>query len=316
MLLREKYKITNKKLKLNNIFFLSKKINIEMGKDRIIFIPKGGRHIDLIYGYTFDTVKERYDYDEIIELQSDDMGLEKHPEFPKKLKYSICYNNKLVTLPTLPIGLLKLYCSCNRLRSLPKLPETLKVLNCAKNKLKTLPKLPKSLKRLECDNNYLVALPELPKSLKHLDCSFNDLTELPELPKGLELLDCNVNYLVVLPELSNNLTVLHCSNNKLKSLPELPRRLKELFCGNNNLKSLPDSFINCKNLISLLLHNLELELTIQQINYLAVIERNKYLSNYQNLIFNKTIYDNNQSVHDSGIQKCIYDNIQILMRDE
>ena len=179
-------------------------------------------------------------------------------------------------------------------------------LNCFDNKLTSLPELPKSLKVLYCFSNKLTNLPELPKGLEVLKCFNNKLTKLPELPKSLETLSCHHNKLTNLPELPKSLKELDCSNNKLKVLPELPNTLKELICYSNKITSLPKSLIDCRNIIHITYSDNEIELTIQQMNYL----------NRGNNYSRKIIYDDRQNVHNSGIQKCIYNNIQILMEDE
>ena len=119
---------------------------------------------------------------------------------------------------------------------------------------------------------------------------------------------CSYNKLISLPELPESLNELDCSYNIIKSLPELPKGVKGINCNFNNLKNLPKSLIHCRNLSYIWYYGNEIELTIQQMNFLNKIKNKGYSTN--------TIYDDIQNVHNSGIQKCIYDNIQVLMSDE
>jgi len=83
-------------------------------------------------------------------------------------------------------GVTHLDCYDNQLMSLPSLPSTLKILQCGNNQLTSLPPLPASLKKLYCYNNRLTSLPPLPASLEILYCWNNQLTEYPDLPWGLK----------------------------------------------------------------------------------------------------------------------------------
>jgi Leucine-rich repeat (LRR) protein len=154
------------------------------------------------------------------------------------LLYLYCNNNKLTSLPTLPVNLSWLFCTNNQLTSLPNLPNNLSLLYCNFNQLTGLPILPSAMQRLVCDNNKLTALPTLPDRLAELHCTHNLLTSLPDLT-NLYKLYCNNNQLTNLTAFSNHLLFLDCSYNQLTRLPELPVYLNELYCSNNKITNLP-----------------------------------------------------------------------------
>jgi Leucine-rich repeat (LRR) protein len=119
----------------------------------------------------------------------------------------------LSELPPLPKNVIKLDCSENKLTSLPELPLVME-LNCSDNKLKTLPDLPR-VRVLNCILNKLTTLPELP-SIRELHCSYNNLTTLPELPSVTEL-HCDDNKITSLPDLPL-ITKISCEHNPLPSI--------------------------------------------------------------------------------------------------
>ena len=240
----------------------------------------------------YESSDDKYEYNSFKEI------------FKKQLYYNI-FKRCLRIKPYNDIVLLD--CSSNNLTKLPELPKRLETLYCDYNKLTELPELPKSLIILSYSHNNLKVLPDLPKSLNYLCCSNNNLTVLPELPESLEELICSYNKLINLSELPKGLKELFCGYNQLIELPELPKSLEYLDCMYCNLTSFPKSLIECKNLCGICYQGNEIELTIQQMNYLNRLRNNRYSK--------KTIYDDGQNVHNSGIQKCIYDNIQILMND-
>lgn len=95
----------------------------------------------------------------------------KLPPLPPTLKELYCYGNELLELPELHEGLEVLNCIINRITILP----TLKCLECSDNRLSTLPELPINLKILKCDRNRLKKLPILPEGLEILLCYGNSL---------------------------------------------------------------------------------------------------------------------------------------------
>ena len=163
-----------------------------------------------------------------------------------------CFDNQLVTLPTLPSNLKYLLCDNNQLISLPVLPTTLLTLWCRGNQLTALPVLPSSLEKLSCDENRLTILPSLPANLIEFDCYDNQLSALPALPPKLESIDCGSNRLTTLPALPASLITLWCFNNRLSVLPALPMSLRRLICSYNQLTSLDVTglqfdYLDCDN---------------------------------------------------------------------
>ncbi len=119
--------------------------------------------------------------------------------------------------------------------------DNLDTLICYGNELLTLPSLPGGIVYLDCNQNQLATLPALPDSLIYLDCYHNQLTTLPALPGNLTTLLCWNNQLSSLPALPGSLTWLECFNNQLGSVPELPDSLYRFYCyGNPNLYCLPE----------------------------------------------------------------------------
>lgn len=163
--------------------------------------------------------------------------------------------------------------------------------------------------KLDCSNNNLMYIPEFNflKSLKVLDCSNNNLISINNLQlPSLKELYCFNNNLTTLPKLPLSLEKLYCYNNNLDSLPNINLEyLQELNCGNNNLTSLPDSLIEWRNLKEIYLYDNEIEYTTQQINFINLITRVK------NTI---DIYKNKQNVHNSYLKKCLFENINKLMK--
>lgn len=201
-------------------------------------------------------------------------------------------------------------------KSLTELPEwieecsSLEELYCANNKLTFLPpNLPDSIEILDCSDNHITNLPiSLPSSLKELNCSDNKLTCLPlSLPDSLTELNCNDNKLTTLTlTLPNSLQILYCSYNQLTSLPStLPSSLQVLFCANNKLTSLPLTIIQNRNLTAFCYSGNPIE------NIHPIIVR--FLDR---LITLKSIYEDQESVHNHTIQESIRKSIFNVLSDD
>jgi len=89
------------------------------------------------------------------------------PKLPSNLRLLNCSSNNLTEFPQ-------------------ELPNNLNDFMCFNNKLVYLPSLPKSLRLLNCFHNLLVELPELPDNLKNLTCDYNKLSVLPDFPELFE----------------------------------------------------------------------------------------------------------------------------------
>lgn len=199
-----------------------------------------------------------------------------------------------------------IYIRLTKITGLPRLPKSLEILTCHNNYLNFLPELKnlKKLKVINCDLNNLTILPELNDNLESLSCEDNKLIKLPKLSKNLKILYCDNNKLKNLPTLPDNLEIITCCENDLVELPRLPKNLEILHCTNNKLKKLPDNLIELRNLQQIHFLGNEIELSIQQINFINRINNKVSIG----------IYSNSQNVHDSHIQKCLYDNIKKLMK--
>ncbi|NLU25264.1 MAG: LPXTG cell wall anchor domain-containing protein [Clostridiales bacterium] len=183
------------------------------------------------------------------------------------LRYLVCSDNQLTSLPALPSGnqLWGLDCNDNQLTALPDLTGStgLLYLECEGNRLTTLPDLSacQELQKLYCDGNQLTSLPNLTgfTKLKQLGVSGNPLTNAADdlatkIPTSLDILDCSNLGLTSLDTVLlrlTKLTRLYCSDNQLTSLPD-SSIMEALDCSNNQLTSLPMlgdtlGYLDCRN---------------------------------------------------------------------
>jgi Leucine-rich repeat (LRR) protein len=222
--------------------------------------------------------------------------------------------NQITSLPS-EIGKLvnleELDVSSNQITSLP--PEigklvNLEILDVSRNQLTSLPsdigKLV-NLEKLFVFGNQITTLPsEIGKlvNLKELDVSRNRLTSLPsDIGKLINLKKLWVfeNQLTSLPSTIwklVNLEKLYVSSNQLTSLPsEIGKlvNLKELDVSRNRLTSLPSEIGFLRNLEYLGYSNNPIEYIPPQVQRLL----DRLLNNGQE------VYQDKQSVHNSGIQK-------------
>jgi Leucine-rich repeat (LRR) protein len=222
--------------------------------------------------------------------------------------------NQITSLPSeigKLVNLKELDVSSNQITSLP--PEigklvNLKELSVFNNQLTSLPsdigKLV-NLKELDVSRNRLTSLPSaIGKlvNLKELSVFNNQLTSLPsEIGKlvNLKELDVSGNQLTSLPSTIwklVNLEKLYVSSNQLTSLPsEIGKliNLEEIDVYNNQLTSLPSEIGFLRNLIYLGYSNNPIEYIPPQVQRLL----NRLRNNGQE------VYQDKQSVHNSGIQK-------------
>ena len=229
------------------------------------------------------------------------------------LKFFLCWGNKInriykINLPKL----LEWNCSNNELLSIPNdmICPMLEILNLDYNLLQMLPhniSFP-NLIHFTCSHNILKELPNmnLPK-LKELFFSYNRLISLPENMNYpfLEELYCNNNWLVSLPNI--NLPVLrylNCSNNQLISLPEqmtLPK-LESLYCSHNQLTTLPICILQFNELFIINYENNNIiDIPLQITRFINRISNNSIQKLY--------IYNDEENVHNTTIQKAFVDSI-------
>ena len=260
--------------------------------------------------------------------------------FPNLTKLN-CSSNKLTSLTGLKkcIRLRRLNCSNNRLTSLMGIEncDQLLEIDCYHNKLTSLMGIKNCtlLQRLDCSYNKLTSLTGIEKctQLQGLFCNNNQLTSLTGIEKCTQLqgLFCNSNQLTSLIEIENytHLCVLNCNNNQLISLAGIENctQLQEFNCSHNKL-TLLTGIENCTQLREFNCYNNQLT-HISQIVYLRRLEYLNYSNNplaIQNIQVqrfldriqtnrNSSVYDDNQNVHNSTIQKTVCESIQNLLKD-
>lgn len=219
-------------------------------------------------------------------------------------------------------------CAFQCLYQLPTLPDTCIKINVQRNRIRYIESLPKNLEYINCSYGYLEFFPFYQNmlNLRHLDISHNLLKAMPSLPPNLEYLRCDDNPIGRLPQtLPTNLQHLFCNTCQLRELPtEIPQTLISLDIRHNNITHLPRSILNCQNLT---------ELTYEY-NPRIIVDEDvlEWIDNVFHNIHNNgnngnnigtatgqakpTLYDDGQNVHDTKIQKDIYENIQKLLKDK
>lgn len=127
-------------------------------------------------------------------------------------------NSRLIALPVLSAGLLKLNFNSNNVDMMPMLPTSLNELQCANNLLTSVtpPNVPNTVAKLICSGNTgLISFASLPTSLVYLDSSNCGLTTLPALPAGLVEMYISGNVIDDIPALPANILNLDVSDNSL-----------------------------------------------------------------------------------------------------
>ncbi len=170
-------------------------------------------------------------------------------------------------------------------------------------------------------------------NLQIFGCSFNKITSLEPLSNCINLteLNCNHNKLMSLEPLSNciNLNMLNCEHNDIISLEPLSMciNLNILYCSDNHITSLAP-LSNCINIdIIFCIRN-----QITSLEPLIYLRRLSYLDYHGNPIeiptiqiqrmlnriktnCNSCIYDDDQNVHDTEIQRTVSESVQSLLKD-
>ncbi len=252
-----------------------------------------------------------------------------------------CWNNQLNSIEPLSncVNLRKLYCSHNEITSIEPLSNCLNLqsLKCWNNQLISLEPLSKcvNLQLLYCWNNQITSLEPLSKcvNLQILYCGDNQITSLEPLSNcvNLQILCCGDNQITSLEPLSNcvNLQVLYCCINQITSLEPLSNcvNLQVLSCWNNQITSL-EPLSNCVNLQVLYCRNNQLT-SLEPLIYLRRLNDINYVGNpieiptmqIQRMLNridtnrNSSIYNDNQNVHDTEIQRTICESVQSLLKD-
>ncbi len=263
------------------------------------------RILDCFHGI----LKEIPEYLKLVSLNCAHNQITKIGKLPK-IKRLICWDNLLEKFSNRQFLYLEdLECSENQLESLPNMPN-LVTLHCSFNNLDYIHSTSK-LMILDCSyNERITKLPSF-NNLKSLKCQECSLTEIPYLP-SLEILDCNHNQITRLSHLTK-LKKLNCSGNLLTNLPDLPE-INELNFSYNEISTLPDLHLY-RHLDVLIYHhnpiNFEtLEPRIREVLDLFQANQNHDEDDDLNEI---RIYDDNQNVHDSNINKSIIESVKKLM---
>jgi Leucine-rich repeat (LRR) protein len=175
------------------------------------------------------------------------------PTLPSSLKELSCFNNQLTSL-NLPSGLTSLYCYDNPIANLPNpLPSGLQVLNCVRSLYTRLPTLPSTMTRLILSPAIITCLPN---NVAGMQVYNNALAAIPTPPVcGFEIPDVNfaaairlqcVSCITPFPDRfllppAANLTNLNVSGKNIADLTgiEAFTSLLSLNCFNNRLVTLP-----------------------------------------------------------------------------
>ena len=143
-----------------------------------------------------------------------------------------------------------------------------------------------------------------------INCSNNWLKSLPDYMNfpNLQTFNCYNNQLKLIPDYMNfpNLQIFNCQNNKLTSLPDYMNfpNLQIFNCHNNQLTSLPICILNFRNLRRFSYDNNRIELSLQMA---------RFIDRITNLSINKlNIYTDTQNAHNSTIQLCVRDSINLI----
>ncbi len=230
-----------------------------------------------------------------------------------------CENNQITSLEPLSncVNLEKLYCWNNQITSLEPLSScvNLQTLYCDNNQITSLDPLSNcvNLQILTCWQNQITSLEPLSNcvNLNNLYCYYNKITSLEPLSNCVNLYElyCGNNQITSLEPLSNciNLKELSCSSNQITTLEPLSNcvNLKKLSCLSNQITSL-DPLIYLRRLKNIDYHNNPIEIpTIQIQRMLNRINTNR----------DSSIYNDNQNVHDTEIQRTVCDSVQSLLKD-
>jgi len=223
------------------------------------------------------------------------------------LRYLYFSHNKLESIPEGLTALQKLDLSHNKLKSISfEGLTTLTYLNLSDNQLTSFPEdltNLQELQELQISNNKLRSLLESfgnLVSLKILNISGNKLLSLPESFEGL-----------------TTLTYLNLHNNKLKSTSSKSflrsignfTTLTYLDFSDNELKSLPVSLVRLHNLETLGVSNNPIEYTSPALlRFIEGLERRRRVGS-------GTVYNDAQSVHNSSIQKSVYDSLDRVLSE-
>lgn len=224
-------------------------------------------------------------------------------------------NNKLLKEIPNMTNLINLNLGFNNIKNLPnKISELTKLtrLHVINNKIKDLPKKITQLTNLtslDLSKNQ-IKFKQLKKikyftNLQELYLSYNQLKKIPnEIYNltNLKMLNLSNNQINKIDDnytFPTGLLFLSISNNNIINIPNNIKYLTNLHCLDlsfNQITSIPNFIINLINLSFIKYNNNNIE------NITPIINRFLYRIEYPNRLH---IYNDNQNIHDSKIQKCI-----------
>ncbi len=257
------------------------------------------------------------------------------------LQVLYCSMNEITSLEPLSscVSLKQLECYLNQIKSLEPLSNctNLQKINITRNPITSLEPLSNCINifDLRCCFNSITSLDPLSKytNLKIFFCNNNEITSLEPLSNclSLEMLFCQHNQIKSLKTMKKciNLRLLDCRNNQISSLKALSNceSLRTLIFDNNKITSLKP-LSNCTNLEMLLFGNNQVALLdpliqLVRLNYLdyqgnpieiPTIQIQRML-NRINSKCGMSIYDDNQNIHDTEIQRTVCESVQSLLKD-
>lgn len=216
-------------------------------------------------------------------------------------------------------NLKKLELCHNKLTSLAGLEHTpvLRSLNCSANMIGSLEGIEHTplLRRLDCSANHISSLKGIEHTplLESLGFSTNAVTSIAEvrLCPMLTCLSCMGNYITSLKGIEGCplLQIMHCSGNRLTSLEGIQncKQIQMFSCGDNRLTSL-EQLVYLPLLTDFNDYNNPLDVqTIQTRRFLTKFDRAQAVK--------KSVYDDEQNVHNIHIQTTVCESIQRLLKD-
>jgi phage antirepressor YoqD-like protein len=181
----------------------------------------------------------------------------------------------------------------------------LEILICNFNKIKVI-KDYKKLINLQCSNN-LIDMIEGCDNLENINCSNNNLDNLKYFPK-LKDLQCYNNKITKLLDYET-LNILYCFNNLINEIGNYPN-LQLFDCSNNKLTNLPN--INNWRMLEYIKYDDNPIIHLAPHIIRAIMRINHPTLNNDNAIH---IFNDDQNIHNSNIQKTIKKSIEEITKD-
>jgi Leucine-rich repeat (LRR) protein len=245
-----------------------------------------------------------------------------------ELREFSCFDNKIIVLPESIGNLIELTdfcCSKNEIISLPESINNLKKLKefyCGYNKINILPFIGEliQLRRFRCNNNKIIVLPNMENlsQLTDIYCFENKINILSGIENLIELrcIDCKNNKITMIPDIKNltQLVYFDCSFNEITVIPECIGdliQLRNFDFRSNQISVLPIQLIQLIQGVDFT----ELGYGNNPIIYIPEPLQLR-LDNLRNYVHHRTLYNDNQNVHDSSIQTSVKKSIFSLLNDK